>query len=98
MPSVRETVAALRDNPCDCVVLDLRLPDLSGIDLLERIQRDFGQMSVPVVVYTGKELTAASTGSAWSSADLGVCTGAMVCAPTGGAAAEDVVFNDTICT
>jgi CheY-like chemotaxis protein len=39
-------------------VLDLRLPDMSGFDVLERI-RDHEQLGdLPVVVFTGKELTA----------------------------------------
>ncbi len=41
----------------DCVVLDLRLPDMSGFDVLDRL-RDTPQASdLPVVVYTGKELS-----------------------------------------
>ncbi len=41
----------------DCVVLDLRLPDMSGFDLLERF-RDTPELSdLPVVVFTGKELS-----------------------------------------
>jgi HAMP domain-containing protein/CheY-like chemotaxis protein/signal transduction histidine kinase len=41
----------------DCVVLDLRLPDMTGFDILERM-RDIPQASdLPVVVFTGKELS-----------------------------------------
>jgi CheY-like chemotaxis protein len=41
----------------DCVVLDLRLPDMTGFDILERI-RDIPAVSdLPVVVFTGKELS-----------------------------------------
>ena len=41
----------------DCVVLDLRLPDMSGFDILERL-RDIPEVSdLPVVVFTGKELS-----------------------------------------
>ena len=41
----------------DCVVLDLRLPDMSGFDILERM-RDIPEVTdLPVVVFTGKELS-----------------------------------------
>ncbi|HVN17988.1 MAG TPA: HAMP domain-containing protein, partial [Dongiaceae bacterium] len=41
----------------DCAVLDLRLPDMSGFDILERM-RDLPQVKdLPVVVFTGKELS-----------------------------------------
>jgi CheY-like chemotaxis protein/signal transduction histidine kinase len=41
----------------DCVVLDLRLPDMTGFDILERM-RDIPEVSdLPVVVFTGKELS-----------------------------------------
>jgi CheY-like chemotaxis protein len=39
------------------MVLDLRLPDMSGFEVLERIQ-DEGVDDLPVVVFTGKELSA----------------------------------------
>jgi HAMP domain-containing protein/CheY-like chemotaxis protein len=50
-------LAAMRSSPCDCVVLDLRLPDMSGFDLLDVIGDDAELANVPVVVFTGKELT-----------------------------------------
>src|SRR5262249_15749461 len=49
---------ALRENPCDCVVLDLRLPDMSGFEVLDSIRNDTSLSNVPVVVFTGRELSA----------------------------------------
>ncbi len=52
-----EALAALGDQPFDCVVLDLRLPDMSGFEILERF-RDTPMLShLPVVVFTGKDLS-----------------------------------------
>jgi len=51
-------LSVLRDNPCDCVVLDLRLPDMSGFEVLEQIRNDEDLSTVPVVVFTGRELSA----------------------------------------
>ena len=53
----REALAMLRDRPSDCIVLDLRLPDMSGFELLEQISRDDALAQVPVVVFTGRELS-----------------------------------------
>jgi len=51
-----EALSVMLDRPFDCVVLDLRLPDMSGFDLLERIHAEPGLAQTPVVVFTGKEL------------------------------------------
>jgi CheY-like chemotaxis protein len=52
-----EALSTLRENPCDCVVLDLRLPDMSGFEVLDSIRNDDSLSEVPVVVFTGRELT-----------------------------------------
>jgi CheY-like chemotaxis protein len=50
-------LAALRERTFDCVVLDLRLPDMSGFEVLECIRDDASLSDMPVVVFTGKELS-----------------------------------------
>jgi CheY-like chemotaxis protein/signal transduction histidine kinase/HAMP domain-containing protein len=52
-----EALTALREQQIDCGVLDLRLPDMSGFDLLEVIRDDAALADIPVVVFTGKELS-----------------------------------------
>ncbi|WP_152996978.1 response regulator, partial [Mammaliicoccus sciuri] len=51
-------LSTLRENPCDCVVLDLRLPDMSGFEVLDQIRKDETLSKIPVVVFTGRELSA----------------------------------------
>jgi HAMP domain-containing protein/signal transduction histidine kinase/DNA-binding response OmpR family regulator len=51
-------LALLRETPVDCVVLDLKLPDMSGFEVLESIRDDAALCDVPVVVFTGRELSA----------------------------------------
>jgi CheY-like chemotaxis protein/signal transduction histidine kinase len=53
-----DALMKLRSEPCDCVVLDLRLPDMSGFEVLEHIGADNNLADLPVVVFTGRELTA----------------------------------------
>ncbi|HEX4183587.1 MAG TPA: response regulator, partial [Caulobacteraceae bacterium] len=52
-----EALERLRAEPADCVVLDLRLPDMSGFEVLERLRDDGSLADTPVVVFTGRELT-----------------------------------------
>ena len=52
-----EALQRLREQDFDCVVLDLRLPDVSGFGLLQQLQADPALADVPVVVYTGKDLS-----------------------------------------
>jgi CheY-like chemotaxis protein len=49
--------AILRAQTVDCIVLDLKLPDMSGFDFLERMANDAALPDIPVVVFTGRELS-----------------------------------------
>jgi CheY-like chemotaxis protein len=52
-----EALAAMRAGSFDCVVLDLRLPDMSGFELLAQLQTDDALRHTPIVVFTGRELS-----------------------------------------
>ncbi|RYZ06989.1 MAG: response regulator, partial [Comamonadaceae bacterium] len=52
-----EALALLRSEQFDCVVLDLRLPDMTGFELLEQLHATPELSTVPVVVFTGKDLS-----------------------------------------
>ncbi|MGH7138030.1 MAG: response regulator, partial [Pirellulales bacterium] len=53
-----EALAALEQTVFDCMVVDLRLPDMSGLDLIQTMKRDSRFSDLPIVVYTGVELSA----------------------------------------
>jgi CheY-like chemotaxis protein/signal transduction histidine kinase/HAMP domain-containing protein len=53
-----EALERLREGPFDCVVLDLRLPDMTGFEVLEELRADPELADIPVVVFTGRELSA----------------------------------------
>ena len=50
-------MAAVQEKPFDCAVLDLRLPDISGFEVLERLRDTPTLTDLPVVVFTGRELS-----------------------------------------
>ncbi len=53
----KEALELVTRESFDCVVLDLRLPDMSGFEVLERF-RDTAEIGdLPIVVFTGKELS-----------------------------------------
>ncbi|BCA54573.1 putative Signal transduction histidine kinase [Nitrospira sp. KM1] len=57
-----EAWEAMTGKPFDCIVLDLRLPDMSGFEILERMRKNPALMNLPVIVFTGKELGDAEEG------------------------------------
>ena len=52
-----EALQVLRTQVHDCMILDLTLPDMNGFELLEKIHGNDEYDSVPVIIYTGKELS-----------------------------------------
>ncbi len=52
-----QALEALRARRYDCCVLDLRLPDMSGFELLDRPWAEPELRDIPVVVFTGMELS-----------------------------------------
>jgi CheY-like chemotaxis protein len=52
-----EALQAVKEQPFDCMVLDLRLPDMSGFEVLEQLRAETGSSDLPVVVFTGRELS-----------------------------------------
>ena len=53
-----ECLALLKEQTFDCMVLDLSLPDASGYSLLETLSQESAYAFPPVIVYTGRELSA----------------------------------------
>jgi hypothetical protein len=52
-----EALEALSSGRFDCVVLDLVLPDVDGFELIEQIKQSPELGYLPIVIYTGTELT-----------------------------------------
>jgi len=52
-----EALLILRSHHFDCMVLDLGLPDMSGFTLIEQIKLEPRLLKLPIIVYTGKELS-----------------------------------------
>jgi len=50
-------LAILYEQAIDCVVLDLRLPDISGFEVMQRIRDDETIADIPIVVFTGRDLS-----------------------------------------
>ena len=52
-----EAYKMLGKEEYDCMILDLGLSDISGFDLIEKINNDSKICDVPIIVYTGRELS-----------------------------------------
>ena len=53
----QEALDLLRTNIYDCMIIDLKLPDMLGGDLLKRMSTEDICSFPPVIVYTGRNLT-----------------------------------------
>jgi CheY-like chemotaxis protein/CHASE3 domain sensor protein/putative methionine-R-sulfoxide reductase with GAF domain len=55
--SGKEAHDMMKNEKFDCVIVDLGLPDMSGFELLEKIKADEQLKKVPIIVYTGKDIS-----------------------------------------
>ncbi len=55
--SGEEALALLRTEIFDCMIIDLKLPDMQGKELLEQMSHEDLFSFPPVIVYTGRNLT-----------------------------------------
>jgi len=55
--TAQEALDLMRTERFDCAVIDLGLPDRPGAELIEEIRRSEGGRDLPVVVYTGQDLS-----------------------------------------
>ena len=57
--SAEEAISRLHEKHFDCMVLDLGLHsgDMSGFDLLEKVKSDSDNHDLPIIIYTGKDLS-----------------------------------------
>ena len=57
--TAEEALRELREQRYDCMVLDLGLQGMSGFDLLEQVKADPTMQDLPIIIYTGRELSQA---------------------------------------
>ncbi len=53
----QEALDALKAGVFDCMIIDLKLPDMTGQELLRRMAAGESRSFPPVIVYTGRNLT-----------------------------------------
>lgn len=57
LESGEEAFEALKKEKYECMILDLGLKELSGFELLEKVRKDKKLKELPVIIYTGQDLS-----------------------------------------
>jgi len=57
VPSAEEALSQLDNSTFDCVILDLTLPGMSGLDLLKQVKQQPRFVDMPVIIYTSRDLS-----------------------------------------
>ncbi|HEV7332808.1 MAG TPA: response regulator [Flavisolibacter sp.] len=55
--SVNESVQALQSEQVDCVILDMGIPDKQAYETLETVKQSPGMENLPIIIFTGKNLS-----------------------------------------
>ncbi|HSP11076.1 MAG TPA: HAMP domain-containing protein [Salegentibacter sp.] len=53
----KDAIKMLTSQSYDCITLDLNLPDITGFEVLKKFKLNQKASNIPVVIYTGKDLT-----------------------------------------
>lgn len=53
----KKAIDLLETKQFDCIILDLTLPDISGFDLLDQIKSNSKIKQIPIIIYTGRDIT-----------------------------------------
>jgi CheY-like chemotaxis protein/HAMP domain-containing protein len=54
--SGEEAFTLLQKEKFDCIIIDLGLPNMSGLQLMEKIKEDDQLNKIPIIVYTGRDM------------------------------------------
>ncbi|HYI01013.1 response regulator, partial [Hyalangium sp.] len=87
VPTGQAALHELEKSEFDCLVIDLLLPDMDGTKLVEEVKTQARFRDLPIVVYTGKELTSKD------EARLKRYTGSVIL--KSGAKSPDQLLGDT---
>ncbi|WP_316840926.1 response regulator [Pedobacter gandavensis] len=55
--NVGESIGALHKKEVDCVILDMGIPDKNAYETLETIKKSQGLENLPIIIFTGKNLS-----------------------------------------
>lgn len=55
--NVNDSIDALKSKTVDCVILDMGVPDKSAYETLETIKKNDGLENLPIIIFTGKNLS-----------------------------------------
>ncbi|XOV93321.1 MAG: response regulator [Bacteroidota bacterium] len=73
--TAKEALQQFSENKIDCIVLDIGLPDISGFELIEKLENNNGGVVPPIIVYTGRELTKEEANSLQEHAETVIIKG-----------------------
>lgn len=55
--NVSQSIGALNKNEVDCVILDMGIPDKNAYETLDTIKKSRGLENLPIIIFTGKNLS-----------------------------------------
>jgi CheY-like chemotaxis protein/CHASE3 domain sensor protein/putative methionine-R-sulfoxide reductase with GAF domain len=55
--TIGESITSLKNEEVDCVILDMGIPDKTAYDTLETVKATPGMEDLPIIIFTGKNLS-----------------------------------------